>query len=100
MLLPLAELREASAWSRLSTWVTANRWLLQFLAVYSATLMVFASFALGAGPLRLDTTEAWAWGKEFQLGYAKHPPMSAWLTGVWFTVLPRSDWAFYLLSTL
>jgi 4-amino-4-deoxy-L-arabinose transferase-like glycosyltransferase len=45
-------------------------------------------------------TEAWAWGKEFQLGYAKHPPVTAWIVGLWFAVMPRTDWSFYLLSGL
>ena len=74
--------------------------LVLFLALYCAALLVFTAFALGPRPLHHDMTEAWAWGKEFQLGYAKHPPMSAWLTGLWFTVLPRTDLSFYLLSTL
>jgi Dolichyl-phosphate-mannose-protein mannosyltransferase len=72
----------------------------QFLLLYSAVLMTFAAFALGSGPLHHDMTEAWAWGKEFQLGYAKHPPISAWLAGAWFTALPRNQSSFYLLSTL
>ena len=28
--------------------------------------------------LPLDTIEALAWGNDFQLGYSKHPPLSAW----------------------
>src|SRR5262249_57882912 len=43
-----------------------------FCFLYGACLLVFACFAFGAGPLHHDLTEAWAWGKEFQLGYAKH----------------------------
>jgi 4-amino-4-deoxy-L-arabinose transferase-like glycosyltransferase len=74
--------------------------LLLFLSLYGAVLMTFASFALGAGGLHHDMTEAWAWGKEFQLGYAKHPPMSAWVAGIWFWVMPRSQWSFYLLSAV
>jgi 4-amino-4-deoxy-L-arabinose transferase-like glycosyltransferase len=44
--------------------------------------------------------EAWAWGKEFELGYAKHPPLFAWVTGLWFSVLPRENWSFFLLSSV
>jgi 4-amino-4-deoxy-L-arabinose transferase-like glycosyltransferase len=80
--------------------MSADRRFVLFLALYCAALLVFTAFALGPRPLHHDMTEAWAWGKEFQLGYAKHPPMSAWLTGLWFTVLPRTDLSFYLLSTL
>lgn len=45
-----------------------------------------------------DMTEAWVWGKEFEPGYAKHPPLMAWITGLWFQVWPRTNWAFELLS--
>ena len=45
-------------------------------------------------------SEAWAWGKEFQLGYAKHPPFTAWLVGAWFAAMPRTDWSFYLFAAL
>lgn len=27
----------------------------------------------------LDVVEGFAWGRELQLGYTKHPPMQAWL---------------------
>ncbi len=47
-----------------------------------------------------DLTEAYAWGREFQWGYHKHPPLSAWIAAGWFTLLPRSDWAYFLLATL
>src|SRR5262249_33490007 len=47
-----------------------------------------------------DMTEAWAWGKEFQLGYAKHPPFTAWVVGLWFAIMPRTNWSFFLLSGL
>jgi 4-amino-4-deoxy-L-arabinose transferase-like glycosyltransferase len=34
---------------------------------------------LAYGMLPLDTLEAVAWGKEWQAGYYKHPPLGAWL---------------------
>jgi 4-amino-4-deoxy-L-arabinose transferase-like glycosyltransferase len=71
-----------------------------FGVLYGACLLVFACFAVGAGPLHRDMTEAWAWGKEFQLGYAKHPPLSAWLAGAWFAVMPRAEWSFYVLAVV
>ena len=30
----------------------------------------------------------------------KHPPFWAWICGLWFSVLPRSGWAFAILSSL
>ena len=62
--------------------------------------MVFAVFARGWGPLHTDMTEAWAWANEPQLGYSKHPPFSAWMAALWFTVFPRTNWGFYFLSTI
>lgn len=53
-----------------------------------------------AGVIHHDMAEAWAWGKEFQLGYWKHPPLFAWVAGLWFEVLPRQNWSFYLLSAV
>jgi 4-amino-4-deoxy-L-arabinose transferase-like glycosyltransferase len=51
-------------------------------------------------PVHDDMLEAWSWGKQWQLGYYKHPPFYAWVTAAWFQVWPRTDWAFYLLSNV
>jgi 4-amino-4-deoxy-L-arabinose transferase-like glycosyltransferase len=42
--------------------------------------------------------ETWAWARQPQLGYYKHPPFYAWVVAGWFKLFPRQDWAFYLLS--
>ena len=78
----------------------STRRFVQFLLVYTAMLMTFAASARGWGSLHHDMTELWAWGQEFQLGYAKHPPLSAWLVGAWFWAMPRTNWSFYLLASL
>lgn len=93
--------RRTSTWLRtLESSAAPERQLLQLLLVYGVVLTAFAIFALGSRHLHHDMTEVWAWGKEFQLGYAKHPPLSAWIAGLWFTVMPRTSWSFYLLSSL
>lgn len=46
----------------------------------------------------VDMVENWNWGKEWQWGYYKHPPFFAWVTGAWFALFPRADWAYYMLS--
>jgi 4-amino-4-deoxy-L-arabinose transferase-like glycosyltransferase len=74
------------------------RSILAFLAVYGAVMLAFATVAGGWGALHPDMTETWAWGKEFQLGYSKHPPIMAWMAGLWFELMPRTDWSFYLLA--
>ena len=38
--------------------------------------------------------EAYAWGREFQLGYNQHPPFFAWICRVVVPVFPRAGWAF------
>lgn len=50
--------------------------------------------------LPLDVIEGLAWGHAWQLGYDKHPPLSAWLLELASWVEPGSDWQIYLLSAL
>jgi 4-amino-4-deoxy-L-arabinose transferase-like glycosyltransferase len=76
------------------------RGLLAFLGVYGAVMMAFATATCGWYALHHDMTEAWAWGKEFQLGYSKHPPMMAWVAGAWFELMPRTNWSFQLLAVV
>lgn len=45
-----------------------------------------------------DDAEAFAWGRQFLGGYGRHPPLTGWIAGIWYRVLPASDWASYLLS--
>ena len=68
---------------------------LPLLFLYVAALTTSAVLALGWGPLHHDMTEAWAWGKEFQLGYAKHPALCLpGSQGLWFAAMPRASWSF------
>jgi len=50
--------------------------------------------------LPLDTIEALAWASDIQWGYNKHPPSSAWFSGLVFAIFSNQDWAYYLLSQL
>lgn len=47
-----------------------------------------------------DMVEAYAWAQGWQLGYYKHPPLAAWVAGLWFTVVPESHWGYALLAAL
>jgi 4-amino-4-deoxy-L-arabinose transferase-like glycosyltransferase len=47
-----------------------------------------------------DMVEAYAWAQGWQWGYFKHPPLSAWIAGLWFSVVPESDWGYSLLAAL
>src|SRR5262249_47449891 len=70
------------------------------VVLHVAVYALSATWTFGWGALHQDMTEAWMWGKEFQLGYPKHPPLFAWAAGVWFSLLPRTDGSFYLLAAV
>lgn len=46
-----------------------------------------------------DTSEASMWAQHFAFGY-KHPPLTAWVFRLWFSVFPRADVAVYLLCSV
>ncbi len=70
--------------------------LVGFVVVWTACLsIVNAPF-----PILHDMSEAYVWGREFQLGYNQHPPFWAWVCGAWFLALPRTGWAFAALDAL
>lgn len=48
--------------------------------------------------LPLDVIEHLAWGREWQFGYHKHPPMASWLLETIIAVFGRNDVAVYGLS--
>ncbi|MEA2781030.1 MAG: hypothetical protein QOK29_2574 [Rhodospirillaceae bacterium] len=84
--------------SRICNWplVEVACWLL----FYVVALTLVHEFSHGPGNLHNDTLEAYAWGKELQLGYHKHPPFWAWVAYAWYLIFPASDWAAYLLSSI
>ncbi|MEM1050121.1 MAG: glycosyltransferase family 39 protein [Pseudomonadota bacterium] len=47
----------------------------------------------------LDVVEAYLWGREWQWGYHKHPPLAAWLQEA-FLALDAGPWTAYLLGQL
>jgi len=47
-----------------------------------------------------DMVEAYVWAQGWQLGYYKHPPLSAWVAGLWFAFVPESQWGYSLLAAL
>ena len=50
--------------------------------------------------LPLDTIEDLAWGSNLDLGYNKHPPMSAFFVEVFYQIFGSQDWVYYLLSQI
>lgn len=70
------------------------------LLAYVLAMTVFAGFVRNWAPMHADSAEMLAWGRDFALGYTKHPPLGAWVAGAWFTVMPCTNWSFNLLGTL
>ena len=48
--------------------------------------------------LPLDTIEALAWASNLEWGFNKHPPLSAFVAGVFYFIFGSNDWAYYFLS--
>jgi len=81
-------------------YIRARQSLLLLIAAHVITMTLFATIAGLPGAIWDDMLEAWAWGQQFQLGYYKHPPLYAWVAGLWFKILPRSDASYYALSAV
>lgn len=67
------------------------------LCLYHLIIWTFVPYFSNKN-LPLDVIEALAWGQDFDLGYNKHPPFSAWVPGLLFKIFGNKDWIYYLLS--
>ncbi|PTM49917.1 dolichyl-phosphate-mannose-protein mannosyltransferase [Phreatobacter oligotrophus] len=56
--------------------------------------------AIGFHTLPRDTVEGFLWGRSFQWGYFKHPPLQAWLLGWSEAVAPTAAWLAYLYAQI
>ena len=74
--------------------------MLALFAAFVAAWALFFTITEAPVAIKHDMAEAYAWGQEFQLGYNQHPPFWAWICGLWFSIFPRTGWAFALLSSL
>ncbi len=76
-----------------------RRWTLLYILCYCVVWWV--AFSLSRHYLdSADMVENYAWGREWQWGTNKHPPLFGWITAAWFTVFPTTDSAYYLLNEL
>lgn len=89
--------REPAAGSLLTP-TAAARLFRAFLVLHVAVWTLVP--ALTHPNLPLDVIEALAWGREWQFGYLKHPPLSAWLVDIAARLGGGADWPLYLLSQL
>ena len=72
---------------------------LVFIGYHLIFWWIIVLIAQGNGPLHGDMLEAHYWGQNPALGYYKHPPFWAWVTFVWFMILPQQNWAYLLLCS-
>jgi 4-amino-4-deoxy-L-arabinose transferase-like glycosyltransferase len=70
------------------------------IAAFAGLFALYFAVTEYAAAIHNDMAEAYAWGREFQLGYNQHPPFWAWICGAWFLVFPRANWAFAILAML
>lgn len=96
--------RSGNRWRRLEAWFAAHlrerdtRAALTAIALFCAAGVFFLTGMKAAQDVFIDAAEAYAWGQSFLGGYGRHPPMTGWIAGVWYSVFPAADWASYVLS--
>ena len=71
--------------------------VLVILAAFVVAWMLFWEVSTASLDVHVDASEALVWAQHFAFGY-KHPPLTGWLFALWFSVLPRQQWAVNLLS--
>ena len=75
-----------------------ERTVLVVLAAYAAIWTLYGVLSKAVQGVQSDTAELVAWSHHLELGYAKHPPLAAWLMHAWFMLFPIRDWSCYLLA--
>lgn len=78
-----------------------NKYNLYFylFAALHCLIWVLVPLILRSNP-HLDTLEAIGWGQEWQFGYHKHPPLSAWLIELMVVALGKKIYVTYLASQI
>jgi hypothetical protein len=77
-----------------------ERVMATLLVGYALVWSLYGVLAKGSQDVHVDMGEMLAWSREPALGTPKHPPLAAWLVGFWFSVMPRTDWTYYLLAMI
>ena len=78
----------------------SERTMALLLGGYVAAWSVYGAIAKGSQDVHFDIGEMFAWSHEVGLSAPTHPPLGAWLVRIWFAVMPRQDWAFYLFAVV
>ncbi len=77
-----------------------GRTIALLFVAFTVVWTLYFSITEATSSIHNDMAEAYAWGREFRLGYNQHPPFWAWLCGLWFLVFPRVNAAFAGLACL
>jgi len=93
-------------WRRAGAWLVKTaldarlgwRLVAALLAIHVLTWTIVVSIGKWAETPNSDSWESYAWGRVLQWGYVKHPPLSGWVTRLWFELFPTTDWALYALA--
>jgi hypothetical protein len=87
---------------RLEAWLAAAmlrpRGLVAALALFGLAGLVVLVEVKSFQDLFKDNAEAFAWGRQYLGGYGRHPVLTGWIAGTWYSVFPASDRASYALS--
>ncbi len=75
-----------------------TRTVLAVFVAYCAVWTLYAVVAKASQDMHFDMGEMVAWSREAGLGTPKHPPLPAWIVGVWFRIFPLQTWAYDLLA--
>ncbi|TYC53416.1 glycosyltransferase family 39 protein [Rhodobacterales bacterium] len=78
--------------------MTAPRAALWYVGIVCLLYALVPTLTFPGPPL--DVVEGFAWGRELQLGYTKHPPMSAWLLEASYHLTGGHYFGGYWLSAL
>lgn len=79
---------------------TANKTVALSLAAYAAAWMLYRVVSTLPRDIHIDMSEAYAWSRDLAFGYEKHPPLSAAIVRLWFSIFPVSDVAFTALAAI
>jgi 4-amino-4-deoxy-L-arabinose transferase-like glycosyltransferase len=77
-----------------------ERTVIATLAGYAGIWALYGALAKASQDVQIDAAELVAWSRHLAIGYAKHPPLAAWVVHAWFTVFPVADWSYYLFGTV
>src|SRR3984957_5428180 len=93
-------LRRAAAWlpASASDWSASLTLVTGFAIAHALLWTAILTKLKAAQDIHMDVAESFAWGQRFQWGYGKHPPLAAWIAGLWFKIFPVADWSTYALA--